>query len=304
MENQIITEPVESYLDRYEMSASDACTINERTPLHYWSLSKMNPARPAKEEADTEAVRSGKAFHVMSLEPETWDDTVAVLPYDDYRTKAAQEARDAAIAAGKTPLKRPTFERLQPMLAALMSHPIAAALLKKPGHVEKTLLWRDDATGAECRTRPDKIAADLSFFIDLKTATDASDSEFSKHAWQMGYAVQSRHQADGIAACYGKRPQTGYLIVIERDYPHAVAVKKFDGESVAKADLLLKRARMIWAACKEANYWPGYEGFGLLSCPAWVSRVIDDAEDAGAFKAGAAKVYLEQARAAQAPFGG
>lgn len=303
MNAKILDLSIEDYLARPELSSSGAKTILGRTPFHYWANSPMNTDPDKPEDESTKAQGIGTALHCLALEPHLFADKVAEIPFDDYRSKAAQQERDAAIALGKTPLKPAEMRLVRAMHAALMRHPFAASLMAAEGHVEKSLIWRDPETGADCRARPDKIMADMSCWIDLKTTGDAASDKMDRHAWDMGYPLQSVHQGDGIQACYGTRPGRGYLVVIEKEYPYAVAVYRFDGESEARAKLLLRRARMIYAACREQNFWPSYDGIGLIGCPAYIGRVVDDAEASGAFKPAAAKALLEAARAFQAPFG-
>ncbi|MGH3990894.1 MAG: hypothetical protein ACRDSN_00345, partial [Pseudonocardiaceae bacterium] len=87
----------------------------------------------------------GHAAHTLALGVGA---PLAAIDADDWRTKAAREARDAAYAAGTVPLLRAEHEQVQAMAAALIEHPIAGALLRPGGgDAEQTLVWRDEETG-------------------------------------------------------------------------------------------------------------------------------------------------------------
>jgi hypothetical protein len=62
-----------------------------RSPAHYYAA-KLDPDRPA-EKKDTPALRFGRAFHTLVLEPDLFFQEYAVLPEKvDRRTKAGKEA--------------------------------------------------------------------------------------------------------------------------------------------------------------------------------------------------------------------
>src|SRR5262245_29477228 len=74
---------------------------------------RLNPAG-AGDDAD-ERFDIGTAAHALLLEGTT---AIAVIDAKDYRTNAAKDARDAAYAAGLTPLLKARWTDVQAMVAA------------------------------------------------------------------------------------------------------------------------------------------------------------------------------------------
>ena len=71
-----------------------------------------------------------------------------VVDAENWRTRAAQQARDAAYAAGTTPLLRHEYDAVQAMATALRDHPVAGRLFTAGrGRPEQSLFWQDEEHG-------------------------------------------------------------------------------------------------------------------------------------------------------------
>jgi len=79
---------------------------------------------------------------------------------DDWRTKAAKEAKEAAYAAGKVPLLVADVILVHNMADAIRNHPVASALFDpERGKAEQSLFWPDIASGVWLRSPP-RLASD------------------------------------------------------------------------------------------------------------------------------------------------
>ena len=106
-----------------------------RSPMHYqWEQ---------EHRVEKAAYDFGHAVHALVLG--TGLDIVEI-DADDWRTKAAKDARTAAYAQSKIPLLRVDAERARDAAAAGKAHPIAGPLFSA-GEPEVSLFWADEATG-------------------------------------------------------------------------------------------------------------------------------------------------------------
>jgi hypothetical protein len=220
----------------------------------------------------------GHAAHklVLGVGPE-----IVPVDADDWRTKAAREARDEAHEAGKVPLLVATYRQVQAMAAALRQHPFAYALLKPDsGKPEQSLFWRDEQAGIWCRSRLDWLPTAVRgrrFIIpDYKTSTTADPSQMQRLMFSYGYQIQHWFYCDGVRSLGIDTDPSFVFIVQEKTPPYLVTVFEFDDEAVQMGETLARRARRIFAECSEANAWPGYaDDVATVSPPAWLSKNFD-----------------------------
>src|SRR6185369_8546524 len=94
----------------------------------------------------------------------------------NYKTKKAQEERDAAYAAGNVPLLTSEIAVVKAMAEALRRHPLAMTLLSGDGGVEQSAFWHDDEFDVWRRARFDRwtrLINGMVAIVDYKTATTA-----------------------------------------------------------------------------------------------------------------------------------
>ena len=254
-----------------------------RSPLHYWAR-YLDPNRVEPE--PTPAMLVGSAVHTHVLELDQWDARYVTAPEGiDRRTKAGKAEWDAfTTAAGKrTVLAKADAEQVMRMGHAVFAHPAAAMLLAMPGKAETTWMWTDEATGLQCKCRPDWLTDDHSLIIDLKTTEDASPAGFRKSIANWRYHVQAAWYLGGLAQATGTCPDQFIFIVVEKKPPHAVAVYAADVEIIVAGT---KQARLdldTLAVCKAANAWPGYsDQIETISLPPWMRPRPDGSAPLGA----------------------
>ena len=254
------------------ISSTGLKTIINRSPLHYWHGSPLNPDRMPQVEKRHFAV--GKAAHDILLLGERWPTRYHVLPEGFSRAaskKFADEiaAADQAEADGMTLLKLEDALTVEAMAASLRRNPFAAAALTN-GEPEVTLAWQDKETGVWCRVRPDFLPTRRKIVPDLKTAADASPDAFSRTIGSYGYHQSASFYMDGIEAIYGERPTNWLHVVIEKEPPHCVALYELPAEDIDRGADLNRRALRIFADCLSADKWPGYsDDVTLCGLPGW-----------------------------------
>lgn len=242
-----------------------------RSPLHYWAR-YLDPNRVEQE--PTPAMAIGSAVHTHILELDQWDSRYVTAPEGiDRRTKAGKEAWAAfeAEAASRTVISKPDAELVQRMGQAVYAHPAAAFLLQRPGQAEQTYLWTDEATGLECKCRPDWMTNDGQLIVDLKTTEDASPAGFRKSVANFRYHVQAAWYLDGIERATGCRPEQFIFVVVEKRAPHCCAVYAASAEMVAAGALTAEADLARLALCKESGEWPGYSNqIEVIDLPPWM----------------------------------
>jgi exodeoxyribonuclease VIII len=247
-----------------------------RSPLHYWAR-YVDPKRVEPE--PTAAMLLGTAVHTLVLEADQFADRYVAAPEGiDRRYKAGKElfAEWEAQAAGRTVLTKADADLIQAMGRAVHGHPAAAYLLGLPGKAETTHIWIDEATGLECKCRPDWLTDDGSLIVDLKTTEDASPAGFSKSIAAYRYHVQAAHYLTGVERAAGRRPGQFIFICVEKKAPHAVAVYAADAEMVAAGQVTAARDMLLLAECRDADYWPAYsDQIETISLPAWMRPRAD-----------------------------
>jgi hypothetical protein len=220
----------------------------------------------------------GKAAHARVLGA---GEEVVVVDADDWRSKDARLARDAAYEQGKVPILAKDNVVIDGMAASLAAHPIAP-LLFTTGEAEVSAFWTDEATGVPCRARfdwlPEKAAGKRIIVPDLKTAISAAPSEFAKAAARFGYYLQQEHYRDAIRALDIDSDPAFLFVVIEKVEPYLVTVAQFkEPADVRLARGAVDRARRIFAECTELDQWPGYpEGVVDLALPNYLHYDLEE----------------------------
>jgi len=281
------------------LSSSIAKLLINRTPLHAWCAHpQLNPDHEAEQKSEFDL---GRAAHALLLG--TPSDFV-VIDADSYRSKAAQQQRDDAYAAGKTPLLADKHERVMNMVAAakqqLAHHDDGRYMLDGDGASEVTAIWREGE--AWCRARADRIAGGDEIIFDYKTTGGSAhpDQWGAVTAWQAGYDVQAAFYRRGWHALIGRKPAF-VLVVQETEPPYALSVQQFSGDALAVGEAKVEHAIQLWTLCMESNHWPAYPNKTCVISPPWrhASEWID--EDTGGPRSTAREDLLRSMSEWQAP---
>ena len=205
---------------------------------------------------------------------------VVVVDAKDWRTKAAQEAKAKAHAAGKVPLLASDAARVDAMAEAALKHPGARVVLEAECAVEQSMWWTrevDDLT-LNLRGRVDKAAVYADGFpvlVDLKTAVSASPRRFGSAVWDYGYYIQRAVYCDGWSRLAGDLQgivPDFLIVVVEKDPPHLAAVYRLDDAAVDAGERRYQDALDLYANCTAANHWPGYgDDIETLPSPRWAA---------------------------------
>lgn len=257
------------------LSASVAQLLLEKSPAHAREAHpKLNPDFKADHNANFDL---GKAAHAIFLEADR--STIEVIDATSYQTKAAKAARDAAYAAGKTPLKIDDYEKAEAICQAIRAqiehHPEAAEAFDG-GAAEMTWAWKDQ--GMWCRARPDWTTTRGDVW-DLKISGIDGPNAWQRHAFDMNYDLRAGFYRRGMAN-FGHTGNKYYFLVADAKPPHAIFVAGFTPAALAMADAKAHWAVTVWRWCIENNRWPGYPSQTIyVDPPPWVGARWEEAKE-------------------------
>lgn len=194
-----------------------------------------------------------------------------VIDADSYRTKAAQQERDAAYARGDVPLLPDEFDAVQEMVAAVRNHPTAGELFTA-GKAEVSLFWTDPVTGVPCRARPDWLRDDA--IVDLKTSPSVAPQQISKYVADFNYHLQASLYLAGATELGLIEPEAPfYFVFLSKNPPHLIKVVELDDVALRIGHERMTLALEIFRDCSESGIWPGYgDDIELISLPAYEVR--------------------------------
>lgn len=275
-QNGIYDIPIERYHN--DPNLCDAASVSnsglrafENNPEVYWYHSPLNPNRVAPE--PKQHFTFGRAAHSLVVEGKL-PECLVISPYETFRTKEAREWRDAELARGNEVLKAEDLEAIEGMAERLAKEPmIKDGLLS--GLIEKSIIWKDEATGLWLRTRPDSLPTDA-IFADYKTAASADPDDISRALFDKGYAPQMALAAEGVAKVLGRVMDSFCLVVQEKKAPYTVTIAAVSDDAISWGARLNRLAIDNFARALEANDWHGYsDGPCTVGTPAWLQKKFE-----------------------------
>lgn len=238
------------------LSASIIKVLLDQSPAH----ARLAHAQLNPDYAEEEAVKFdiGTAVHDLFLEGV---DQMEVIDAENWRTKAARDARDIAYAAGKIPLLKHQVGDVISMSAAISDqlerHADASEAFAN-GEPQQTLVWQKN--GVWCKAMLDWLPRGSSIFTDLKTTGVSANPE----AWirgpffSTGCDIQAAFYLRGIRKVLQLKRPVFQFCVVETTPPYALSVVAVGEAVLDLANQKIEHALATWARCLETNEWPAY----------------------------------------------
>lgn len=243
------------HADVDSLSVSGAKTLLKAPALFKWQ--RENPVHK-------DVFDFGSAAHqlVLGVGP-----GIVPIEADSWRTKAAQEQREAVRADGHIPLLEADYVRVQAMADVLSTHETAMRLLSE-GRPEVSAYALDEPTGVLRRGRFDWLGPRI--LTDYKSTRSADPWSFAGDAARFGYHMQAAWYLD-LAADLDHPAEAFAFIAQEKEAPYLVEVYDLDAAAIDRGRELNRRALERFRDCRESGLWPGYTGqqFSTLSLPKW-----------------------------------
>lgn len=234
---------------------SSLWTIN-KTPLHF----KYEQDHPKQV---TDSLRFGIAAHKLILEPEDFENEIAIIPAINKRTNAGKEEwaafTEMCEREHKTAISLQDFEQIREMADAINANPVARELLT--GQHEVPFYWTDVATGEKCKCKPDCMTEYKreKLIVDYKTTNSCEDFHFERAARDYGYKLQAGMYTEGVFL--NTFEEYGFVFVAqEKNPPYAVRVYYCNESFIREGQDQFHTLLGIYHDCKESGHWYGYEG--------------------------------------------
>lgn len=260
------------------LSSGDIRKLDTKPPAH---VPLENTRLGGKRSEPTKEMIQGAYVHALlggGL------DEFAVLEYDNYASKAAQGARDAAKEKGFTPILRNAVDHCERIAKAVREKAAAGLSVDLFGpstHSEVTAIWEE--SGVLCRARFDKLVIDEGYFVDVwdwKVTGDISHEAIMRTIIDKGYHIQADHYLSGLTSV---RPQyrgmCNYILgFVENDEPFGVQRVTLSEGFLSVAAERRRRAMRTWKECLSSGVWPDNAGDTLcLTPPAWYLHKTEEA---------------------------
>lgn len=238
------------------LSPSTAKILLRRSPLHAWTAHRLGGG---ERDEPTDAMRRGNVLDRMLLGvgPE-----LVVVEAKDWRTKAAQEARDAAELAGKLPVLVGKLGDYNDVVDAWRSQ-LADRGITLVGKSQVKLDWTSD--GVPCRGILDHLILDedSATIYDVKTCDDASDAAITRSIVTYGYDIQHAAYVEAVSELNpdiaGRVRMKFIFCETERVNAYAINIKPLGGTMRELGERKWKRAKRMWGECLRTGRYPGYE---------------------------------------------
>lgn len=246
------------------LSSSICKLIVGRSPRHAWyEHPRLNTAKAGEVEKPSRQMNIGTAAHKLILGKGR---DIVEIEAADFKTKAAQQARDAALAAGKVPVLVDDMPSVR-TLAEAARDGIAGTDLADAfdeGVAELTAVCRDQF-GNWRRIRVDWLpAASMKgghiLAVDVKTTGGSGAPEdWQRTAFDMGYDIQAAFYSQVLSAVLPDVRSVDFrFLTIEQNAPYGVSINEFSGQARFEAEELVELGSRMWAECLRRGEWPGY----------------------------------------------
>lgn len=220
-----------------------------------------------------DALDFGSAFHAMTLGT---NETIASHNFASWRSKAAEDARAEADAAGHIPVLTDDLTHLNEMVAAIKRHPIASRMLYDlPGRNEVSVFAENHTPGGEldyrAKCRPDRLLDGL--IVDLKSTPEKPGADnLTKTILRFGYDLQAAHYLE-VAHLAGLDVDGFAFVFVGKRPPYYVTVTTIEGDLLARGDALRRLA--LDRATHATDAYAGASDFLTLDdCPPWAWKGI------------------------------
>lgn len=244
---------MDEYLQLQAVSSGVLHTLLAQSPYHAWHQSPFNPNRQRE---DSDAMSVGSYAHACLLEGGC--ENLVVVEADDWRTKAAREARDTARASGRLPILAHKLPEVALMVERAQAYIAASELrgLFDSGIAEQTILFEE--CGVPCKARPDWLTTDRRICLSYKTTAGSANPDAWIRNQLPAYDLATVFYECAVLSLEPDANVRGVHLVQEQCAPYSCALialgPAFKDLACRKLDMALKE----WRRCAERGKWPAY----------------------------------------------
>jgi hypothetical protein len=254
----------------------------DRSPLHAWHAHpRLNKNIDWTEDYDS-AKAIGNAAHKLFLGR---GKEVVVLDAPDFRTKAAKEERDAAMASGGVPILGKHMGRAQAMVKVAKEVLAAHGLAEFSGDSEAVIAWQEGDIWF--RSMIDRLSTSRTIVLDFKTSgMVCAPHAIPRMMVNAGWDIQASMHERGLDVLHpeGMGRRRHIFVAQENTVPYAVTVVELTEAVMTMGRKRLQMAVDIWKRCIATNRWPSYPmeilrpEYPSWEEKAWLDREIEASE--------------------------
>jgi hypothetical protein len=232
-----------------------------RSPAHYkYDLENPSEATPSQE--------FGTAAHMALLEPDKFQEMMAIKPKFSGTGARAKQDQWEAENHGKIKLSADQYADILGMRESLLKCKTAYNLLSG-GKAEESYFDVCPETGIARKARPDFLR-DGHIIVDIKTTTDARESEFMRSIAAYQYHLSAAYYLDVVTSVTGQKYNEFVIVAVEKAPPYGVAVYHLCDQTIGAGRHLYRKALTSLAACQKHNNFHGYpDKVQSISLPPW-----------------------------------
>lgn len=243
------------------LTQSIAKIIVNQSPAH--AAAEHPRLRPAAEDEDSaekydKAKAIGNAAHALMLGR---GKDIAILKYNDFRSKGAQEARTEVELRGAVAILEKHMTSAEQMVAAawsqLKTHQANDAFTNGSGEV--AIIWEED--GIWCRSLVDWLRDDMLVVDDYKSGgVSVSPHTLGMRMVDQGWDIQAAMIERGLNALDPDRAgrRKFRFIAQENSAPYALSVAQLSETVLTYGRSKLDYAIKVWRQCITTGEWPAY----------------------------------------------
>lgn len=203
-------------------------------------------------DSDSKALRVGRMFHTLALEPhlaEDWE------PIESLRPKRDRDERAIAEACAKAVRDSALTKRIGFLDPARAKFEVSMYCNVK---TDEGPCWVRCRMDSWLPILPETENGGLIF--DLKSTDTATRDNFALSVGKFGYHIQAALYIHVARTLGFNVVDDGMLFpVVEKAPPHGVGIFALDDQAIEQGHRDFMRAATIWAKCYRTGEWPSYE---------------------------------------------
>lgn len=247
----------------------------ESSPLDYW-WHYRNPKAPGIDDKTAKKIAFDTALRCAILQPDKFNRTYVKMPLINTRTnigKAELQSLSATVQHNEQLLiSSSDFEAIMYMRESVLKNPACIQILKS-GSAENLHKFKEENTDVEIIFKSHWEDDSNGIIVHLSSCSDASESQFSKDAFNFRNHKRVAIQMDGYKSI--NQEMEGFVFVnIENSAPYKVSILTLDDRSVEFGRETYIKNCETYAECLKTDTWPGLKPtVEAVSLPEWAFKI-------------------------------
>jgi len=216
-----------------------------------------------KKRESTPAMDFGRLVHAIALTPDDLGEFVK-SPYDNFRTKEAQNWKAEAIESGMTIVSDEDFDKAHKMAEEFLTGVVSPYATEVATYSQ--------IGDVKLKGMIDLVPVHLNCLIDLKTTASIDGIDgLTRTIISRGYHWQAALYLDLWNAATGENRNEFRFCFIETSSPHESAWVNLDDSLIQIGRNGYMQALSKWTQCLKTNQFPKQiEGIQTISAPKWL----------------------------------